>query len=134
MNHDTALLRRFADDHSESAFRQLVDQHLGLVYRTALRRTQGNVHLAEEATQAVFCDLARKANQLADHPNLVGWLHTSTRYATSTLTRAMTRRHHHEQPIDRAHEPTVEASTPEDISTVIDDALEALPTPEVFEE
>lgn len=127
MSDESALLRRFVDDHSETAFRQLTERHLGLVYHTALRRTDGDVHLAEEATQHVFCDLARKAPQLVGHPNLIGWLHTSARYATSSLTRAMLRRQTHEQSLESMSEPTVEPPPENELPGVIDDALEALP-------
>lgn len=127
MIDDSTLLQRFADDRSDSVFRQLTERHLGLVYHTALRRTGGDVHLAEEATQAVFCDLARKAPQLVAHPNLVGWLHTSARYATSTLTRAMIRRQTHEQPLENLCEPPADNALPAELGDVIDDALEALP-------
>jgi len=54
---DAELLRNYAETRSESAFAELVRRRLGLVYSVAVRRTR-NTHIAEEATQAVFTDLA----------------------------------------------------------------------------
>lgn len=78
---DAELLRRYAMDRDERAFRELVDRHLGLVYGAALRRSGGRGHQAQEISQKVFTDLARKAAALSHHPALAGWLHRTTRYA-----------------------------------------------------
>src|SRR6185436_547244 len=56
-----ALLARFATTSAEEFFAELVQRHLAMVYRTALRLTRGNTHLAEDVGQIVFADLARKA-------------------------------------------------------------------------
>ena len=61
MNEDPALLRRFADENSEAAFRELVERRIDFVYATALRQVGGDAHLAQEVAQSVFLDLARKA-------------------------------------------------------------------------
>ena len=81
MDDDAALLRRYAADRTEEAFAELVRRHVDFVYSAALRQANGDVHLAQDATQQVFTDLARKAAVLADRPVLAGWLFTSTRYA-----------------------------------------------------
>ena len=59
---DHELLRIFAKDRAETAFRQMVDRHLNLVFATA-RRIVRDPHLAEEVAQAVFVLLARKAGE-----------------------------------------------------------------------
>lgn len=89
---DTELLRRYAAQRDEDAFATLVARHLDLVHSAAVRRVNGRTDLAEDITQKVFTDLARKAAALVHHPALVGWLHRSTRYASIDAVRAEQRR------------------------------------------
>jgi RNA polymerase sigma factor (sigma-70 family) len=89
---DVELLRRYAESGAENAFTELVRRRIDLVYSVALRQTGGDRHRAEDATQAVFTDLARKARALADRPVLVGWLHRSAQFAAAGLVRAEQRR------------------------------------------
>jgi RNA polymerase sigma factor (sigma-70 family) len=93
MNDDAELLRRYVEEGANGAFSELVQRHVDLVYSAALRRLNGDAHLAADATQLVFTDLARKAETLVGHRVLAGWLFTSTRYATSRLVRGERRRH-----------------------------------------
>ncbi len=92
MSNDAELLRTYVQRRDENAFSELVRRHVDLVYAVALRRANGRAHLAEDITQRVFCDLARKAALLADHPVLIGWLHRSTRYAAIDALRGEMRR------------------------------------------
>lgn len=97
MTDDAELLRRYAEERSEPAFAELVSRHLGFVYAAALRQLGGSVHRAEEVTQTVFIDLARKAAILAGRAEIVGWLYTSTHYAAAKLKRGEQRRQSREQ-------------------------------------
>src|SRR5436309_1265105 len=74
---DQQLLREYVDGGSERAFQSLVQQHVDLVYSTALRRL-GDAGLAEEVTQNVFVALARKAPFLGRDAPLAAWLHKTT--------------------------------------------------------
>jgi RNA polymerase sigma factor (sigma-70 family) len=94
---DSDLLRRYAETGSEEAFAELVRRRIDVVYSVALRQTGGNRHRAEDATQAVFADLARKARALAARPVLVGWLYRSAQFAAAGLVRAEQRRQAREQ-------------------------------------
>ncbi len=46
MPDDIALLKEYAETHSEAAFAELVSRYLNLVYSVALRST-GNSHAAQ---------------------------------------------------------------------------------------
>ena len=71
---DAALLGRFVRDRDEAAFSALVDRHFGLV-RGVCRRVLGDVHVAEDAAQATFLLLARKASSLSRPETLSAWLY-----------------------------------------------------------
>jgi RNA polymerase sigma factor (sigma-70 family) len=93
---DIALLREYADRHSEEAFSVLVARHINKVYSVALRHA-GNPHQAEEITQAVFVILARKAPGLRQGTVLSGWLYHTARLAALTFIRSEIRRARREQ-------------------------------------
>ena len=93
MIDDAELLRRYAANRTENDFAELVRRHVNLVYSAALRQVNGDVHLAQDITQEVFTDLARKAASVASHRVLAGWLFTSTRFAAAKAVRGEQRRH-----------------------------------------
>jgi RNA polymerase sigma factor (sigma-70 family) len=92
---DVALLRDYVASKSEPAFRTLVERHVNMVYATALRQVQ-DAHLAEEATQAVFIALARKARSLSPKTILAGWLFRAAQFAGAKARRSEARRKHWE--------------------------------------
>lgn len=92
MLDDAELLRRYARDRSQDAFADLVNRHLAFVYAGALRRVGGDTHLAEDVSQVVFSDLARKAPALTGRASLRGWLYVSTHLATAEVVRREQRR------------------------------------------
>lgn len=126
------LLRCYVADRSEAAFAALVQQHLSLVYHAALRRTNGDVHLAEEVAQTVFANLAREAGSLQHHAVLTGWLYVATRHAAANAMRSELRRKTREREAHTMNEPTAgEMSDAEwtqlrpEIDSVMDELNEA---------
>jgi RNA polymerase sigma factor (sigma-70 family) len=93
---DRALLRQYAENHSDEAFATLVTRHVNLVYSVALRQV-GNAHQAEEITQAVFIILAKKALQLRHDKALSSWLFQATRLTANNFVRSEARRQRREQ-------------------------------------
>ena len=91
------LLQAYAQDHSEFAFQELVQRYVDLVYSAAIRRVSGDRELAEDVTQEVFTDLARKAAALPPTVMLGGWLHRHTGYVASTAMRGEQRRRDYER-------------------------------------
>jgi RNA polymerase sigma factor (sigma-70 family) len=127
MMDDATLLRRYAEVRSESDFAELVRRHLNLVYSAALRQVNGDTHLAQDVTQLVFTDLARKAPQLANHRVLAGWLFISTRFAATKLVRGEQRRRSREQEAELMQESDPTAALDWDrVRPVLDEALAEL--------
>lgn len=127
MTDDTELLRRYADENAQEAFAELVRRHLDFVYSAALRQLNGDAHLAADAAQLVFTDLARKAGALAGHRVLAGWLFTSTRFAAAKLVRGEQRRRGREQEAFRMETINRDDASPpldwERVRPVLDAAL-----------
>lgn len=127
MTEDAQLLGRYLEDRSEEAFSELVRRHVNLVYFAALRRVGGDRHLADDVTQRVFADLARKAPSLNPRVVLTGWLYTSTRFAAAQAVRTERRRRTHEQEAQIINELH---ATPEpgwdQLRPIIDQAMDEL--------
>ena len=127
MSSDTESLRRYVEQHSESAFADLVREHLNLVYSAALREMNGDRSLAEEIAQEVFTALARNASRLLNHPSLAGWLYTTVRHTAANSRRADQRRRRREEQVMNELLPE-ESPDPawRQIRPVLDDALHEL--------
>jgi RNA polymerase sigma factor (sigma-70 family) len=125
---DSDLLRRYAQDSSQEAFAEIVRRHIDFVYAAALRQA-GSAARAEDVTQAVFTDLARKARTLTGRRELVGWLHTSAHYAATMIRRSEARRQLREQKAQTMQEILHTPDSGIDWETLrplLDDALLAL--------
>ena len=134
MNDDAELLRRYAKEGANDAFSALVERHVNLVYSAALRQLNGDAHLAADATQLVFTDLARKAESLVGHRVLAAWLFTSTRFVTAKLVRGERRRQVREVEAQLMQamnhdDPTAKLDW-DRVRPVLDDALGALTQPD----
>jgi len=135
MNDDEPLLRQYTGERSEAAFRELVSRHIDLVYSAALRVVGGDRHLAQDVTQIVFSDLARKASSLPRGVVLAGWLHRHTSFTAAKVVRTERRRQSREQAameiraLDEPTEPDWEAVAPhldeglDDLSAADRDAI-----------
>src|SRR5262245_22299306 len=71
---DAELLRRYLADRSETAFRDIVARHGPMVLQLCRRRL-GNTHSAEDAFQATFLTLSRKARSIRRPEALAAWLY-----------------------------------------------------------
>lgn len=97
---DLELLRRYATEGSEEAFRRLFQHYWPLVYSLAQQELR-DPFLAEEAGQLTFILLSRKAEALhrERHPTIGGWLINTTRLVCRNLHRQQSRRRSHEAQI-----------------------------------
>jgi RNA polymerase sigma factor (sigma-70 family) len=90
---DGALLDRFVAEGNERAFEALVARHGPMVHGVC-RRLLVNSHDADDAFQATFLVLVRKAWQLRDPDRLGPWLYgVARRVATKARTRSARHRH-----------------------------------------
>ena len=128
MTDDTALVREYASHHSEAAFATLVTRHVNLVYSVALRQL-GDAHLAEDATQAVFIILARKAETLGPGTILPVWLCRTAQYVAADALRSRRRRQNREQEAymqSSLNQPEAETSAWPEIAPLLDLAMTRL--------
>jgi RNA polymerase sigma factor (sigma-70 family) len=123
---DADLLRRFASSRDEEAFAELVRRH-GPMVLGVCRRVTGHPHDAEDAFQAAFIVLARRAGHLKHPEQLANWLY-GVAYRTALEARAA-RRRVQEQPVSAAPEPAApdEPDNTDDLRRVIDEELSRLP-------
>lgn len=129
MQTDSELIRSYSENHCEDAFTEFVGRHIDMVYAAALRETRGNAALAEEITQSVFIELARKGGRLAGHPALAGWLYTCVRRMGANFLRAEKRRMRREiesHTMSELHAADSTESNWRQIQPVLDDAMHQL--------
>jgi RNA polymerase sigma factor (sigma-70 family) len=125
MSEENEMLRRYAEEGSERDFAELTARYVDLVYSAAFRQVGGNRHSAEEVTQMVFIDLARKAGSLVEHPSLSGWLFTTTRYIAINCRRSEMRRQAREEKAQVMSSQESE-STWEELGPALDEAMHDL--------
>ena len=107
---DAQLLARFADRHedgAELAFEALVERHGSMVFRVC-RGVLGDEHAAEDAFQATFLVLARKARSLWVKDSLASWLHGVAHRVAARARVDAARRRRHEQQLAEARGPALE--------------------------
>lgn len=124
---DRQLLQRFTADGDQAAFAAVVRRHGPLVLDVCRRRLR-HVQDAEDAFQAVFLVLAKKARAGSWQESVAGWLHeVACRVSAEARGRQARRRSREKQMnevLDRAA-PTI----PElpDVLTFLDEELRRLP-------
>jgi RNA polymerase sigma factor (sigma-70 family) len=123
---DAALLHRFVEQHDDAAFADLLDRHGGLVWGVCYR-VLGHVADAEDAFQASFLVLARKAGVVRKE-SLPGWLHGVAMRVASRLRRGETARRQRESQAglrESGNEP--DEPTWREVRQVLDEELARLP-------
>jgi RNA polymerase sigma factor (sigma-70 family) len=124
---DQHLLQRFAAQRDEEAFAELVRRHGPLVFGVC-QRVLHNPHDAEDAFQATFLVLVRKAWAIRKQQSLASWLYgVAYRVARKAQARAASRGAH--EPRTAAmnqFDPSAEATWKE-IRHLLDEEVQRLP-------
>jgi RNA polymerase sigma factor (sigma-70 family) len=123
---DAELLGRFARSRDPDAFAALVTRH-GPMVLGVCRRLLIDAHDAEDAFQATFLVLVRKAGAIGDRDLLAPWLYgVARRTAAKARCRAARRRLHEEPLVDL---PLASPETPDaaDLRRVLDEEVSRLP-------
>jgi RNA polymerase sigma factor (sigma-70 family) len=103
---DAELLRRFQSRGDEAAFELLVWRH-GPMVLGVCRRIVRDPHLAEDAFQATFLTLARKAGSIGVRDAIAGWLYTvAQRIALAARARRDREQTYMSAPMADANEPS----------------------------
>jgi RNA polymerase sigma factor (sigma-70 family) len=125
---DADLLERFADRRDEEAFATLLQRHGPLVLNVC-RRVLDNAEDADDAFQATFLVLVRKAVSIRKGGSLASWLHgVALRVALEARTRAARRRAHEQQGERPGHaDPGLDVAARE-LRSILDEELEHLPS------
>src|SRR5262245_51296831 len=124
---DSGLLGRFLSQRDEDAFAALVHRHGALVHGTC-RRILGDRHEVDDAFQAVFFVLARRAGTLRRDRSIGPWLHGVALRVAKKQRGQLVRRRLRE--MAAAKSERIEAAQPgHDFWAVIDEELARLPLP-----
>lgn len=126
---DAALLQHFLECHDEIAFATLVERHGPMVLATC-RRQLGNVSDADDAFQATFLVLMRKAASIAKRTHVGPWLYRVACLTSGKLRLSAQKQRRLDQQVLFMPEPS--ASSMESVETrdelaLLDRALAALP-------
>src|SRR5262245_326915 len=124
---DAELLGRFLARQDEAAFEVLVRRH-GAMVLGVCRRVLGHAQDAEDAFQATFLVLVRRAAAIRKRDSVGNWLY-GVAYRTSLEARAAAaRRHATERQVSTMPEPAVGPAEPlGDLRAVLDAELARLP-------
>ena len=124
--NDTALLRAFVEDRCETAFADLVRRH-GPTVLGVCRRVLHDPHDADDAFQATWMVLARRARTVNKPDRLPGWLHAVAVRAATEVRRMRGRRRASESALDPAAGPPAPVPPDPDLAAVLDEELSRLP-------
>jgi RNA polymerase sigma factor (sigma-70 family) len=129
-NHllDRDLLERFVSMREEAAFAALVER-LGPLVLGVCQRVLHHEHDAEDAFQATFLVLARKAGSIRSQESLAGWL-SRVAYHIALKVQARTGQcHTHERKVADMRQADPRSSvTWQELREVLDKELQRLPT------
>jgi RNA polymerase sigma factor (sigma-70 family) len=131
MTENQKLLAEYAANGSETAFRELVARYVNFVFSTARRLVGEQAHLAEDVTQVVFINLARKGRSLSRGVQLGGWLHQHTYHVATKAVRSERRRQSRErEALEMNYLQDDSEANLRRVEPILDEAITQLGTPD----
>lgn len=127
MRDDAQLLHAFVTTRSEDAFKELVLAHIDPVYSVAVRVLNGDSALAQDVTQTVFADFARKAASIRNGSAVGAWLCRRAFFVASSKVREERRRRQRERDSVCMNAPSANEAGWEEIKGVVDEFVQTLP-------
>ena len=125
---DRELLARFVSERDQSAFAELVRRH-GPVVLGVCRRVTGHQQDAEDAFQAVFLILARKAAGIGKPELLENWLYGVAVHIALRSRRSTVRRRVREIAVNAVPERLIHSNEEfSELGPILDEELSALPS------
>src|SRR5829696_3624634 len=123
---DRELVRAFAATRDEAAFAEIVRRH-GPMVLAVCRRVLADAPEADDAFQAVFLVLARRAGSVGRPERLGGWLHGVAVRCARYARRAAARRRAKEHPMSDVAAPAAADPLWADARPVLDEEIGKLP-------
>jgi RNA polymerase sigma factor (sigma-70 family) len=123
---DDELLERFVRQRDESAFAALVHRH-GPIVHSVCRRVLNHEQDAEDACQAVFLILARRAASVRKRASLGSWLHGVAFRTAANLQREIRRRQAREKAIANVPRTDAGEMSWRELRAVLDEELQRMP-------
>ncbi|HJZ91398.1 MAG TPA: RNA polymerase sigma factor, partial [Gemmataceae bacterium] len=124
---DGQLLSAYVASRDEAALTSLVRRHGPMVWGVC-RRILGDHHDAEDAFQATFLVLVRRARSIRSRELLANWLYGVARQTALKARATAARRRRRERHVPNPPEPAAPTQVVEpDLRAVLDDALARLP-------
>src|SRR5437868_2368531 len=124
---DGQLLERFVADRDDAALAALVRRHAPMVWGVCRRILQDHHH-AEDAFQATFLVLVRKAASIVPREKVANWLYGVAHQTALQARRSAARRRAREKQVTQMPEPVVtEQDLWRDLQPLLDQELSRLP-------
>jgi RNA polymerase sigma-70 factor (ECF subfamily) len=124
---DGQLLASFLEQKDQAAFEALVRRHGPMVFGVC-RRVVRNHHDAEDAFQATFLVLARKASSVRPRERVANWLHGVALRTARKAQTMLTKRRGREKQVTEMPEPeAAQQDQWRDLQPLLDQELNGLP-------
>jgi RNA polymerase sigma factor (sigma-70 family) len=127
VHSDGNLLDRFTINRDQRAFEALLDRHAPMVWGVC-RRVLKRVHDVEDAFQATFLVLVRKAKSIRRRPSVSSWLHSvAYRVALEALAHSEREFTQERKKLMRTGTDASDSASFHEVQAILDEEITSLP-------